>query len=274
MTDLYPIGQPVTVDTTVVNSLDVPGDPTALVLTYGPRGGAVTTKHWPTPAEIVRDSAGVFHFDIPGLTTAGQYVYTWTATGTNAGVDFDVFDVFDPASYPRLVSFADAKAFVGLKGTADDALLDRMIGWASARILREVQAGASTVTERVTVEGRLFTLSTVPVQTITAMVPVTPYSPTLDVTALYVRNRLGGLVESYPLHLCGLYDVTYTAGYDSIPPGVDGATLTLIEHWFHQSRSHGSATYGDSGFVPDFAGLPNAVLNKLAAAPSRPPLIA
>lgn len=274
MSDLYATGQPVRLSTIVQDITGVAADPTALVLTYGLEGAAAATKNWPTPADITRDSAGHFHYDVPALATAGHYRYLWTATGTAAGQRGDVFDVFNPATYPRLVSFADAKSFLRVTGTADDALLDRMIGWASARILREVQAGIATVTDRVTVDGWVFTLPTVPVQTVTAITAVTTTTRAVDVSALSVQSRLGGVVQSYPTWLSGIYDVTYTAGTTGTPAGVDGATLTLIRHWWNQSQAHGSATYGDTGFVPDFKGLPNAVLNMLAATPPPPPLMA
>jgi len=273
---LYSTGQPFRLSTPVKDIAGALADPGALLLTYvnTAPGSVAVVKHWPSPAEITRDSLGLFHFEVPAGLTAGHYRATWTSSGVNAGEDTDVFDVFDPATYPRLVSFEDAKAYLRLTGTNDDAMLDRIIGWASARILREVQGTVQTRTDRVSAQGRVFTLPLVPVQAVTAITPVTPYSSAVDVATLYVRNALGGLIESYPTWLCGLYDVTYTAGYATVPAGVDGACLDLIRHWWNQSQAHGSATYGDSGFVPDFEGLPNSVRNKLAAAPARPPLIA
>lgn len=275
MSDLYSTGQPIRLSTVVQDIAAAAADPTTLVLTYGLQGGTVTTKMWPTPADITRDSLGHFHYDIPALAAAGHYRYAWTATGTAAGQRADVFDVFAPAAYPRLVSLADAKAFLKLTGAVDDALLDRMIGWASARILREIQATVATVTERRRVDGYRFTVAAVPVVAVTAVAAVGATSASVDVSALVVESAGAGLICSYPTYMCGLYDVTFTAGFsDGIPAGVDGATLTLIRHWWNQSQAHGSATYGDAGFVPDFKGLPNAVLNMLASAPPQPPMMA
>jgi hypothetical protein len=271
MSGFYPIGQPVRLATTTTDAAGVLGDPTALVLTYGLRGGTLTTKNWPTPADITKDSTGTFHYDVPALSTAGQYIYTWTSTGTNAGERADVFSVFDPATYPRLVSFAEAKTMtLKLGGTADDDMLDRMIGWASARILADLEAVPRTVTERVAIDGSRFLLNSVPVRSVTSITPVTPYAVTVQAANTYVRSDVGGVIEIYGLGVTGygLYDVTYSVGEDTIPPGVDGACLALIRHWWNQMMAHGSATYGDSGFVPDFKGLPNLVINMLGAASS------
>lgn len=271
--DLYPLAQPIRLSTTVTDNAGTATDPTALTLTIYVPDGTTVTKQWPTPAEIIRESVGKFHYDHTA-TIAGHYRLVWTATGAAAGVDSDVFDVFNPATYPRLVSFADAKSFCRLRGTDDDALLDRMIGWASARILIEVVAYRSSYTQRVTAYQGRFTLSKVPVVAVTAVTGVTVGATTVDPTSLVVTNPLHGLVSpNIGATPSGTYDVTYTAGYDEVPPGVDGACLQLVQHWWNQSQAHGSATYGDGGFVPDFKGLPQAVLNKLDAVP-RPLLMA
>lgn len=272
MSDLYPLGQPVRLSTTVADLAGVPADPTALTLAvvFAADGTAVT-KHWPTPADITRDSTGAFHYDTTPAA-AGHYAYTWTATGNNAGVDADVYDVFDPATYRRLVSYADAKAFLRITTTtADAALLDRIVGWASARIIREVEAIRQSVTQVVTAVRGGLTLSRTPVRAVTAITAVSPWSPTVDATSAYVTSELGGTVEFTGTRPAGTYSVTYVAGYDAIPPGVDGACLALIRHWWDQAQAHASATYGPDGggFVPDFKGLPNLVENMLAAAPPK-----
>lgn len=271
--DLYPLNQPIRLSTEVKTVAGVLADPTALVLSYvlAVPGSVVVTKNWPSPADITKDATGQFHYDVAGLTAAGQYRYTWTSTGSNAGSKMDVFDVFDPATYPRLVSLADARTFCRLRGTDDDALLDRMIGWASGRILAEVQAVRATVTEVVTVgpDGS-FTLCKTPVASVTSMTALSAVQPAPDVTKLVVTSPVGGVVEPVGTSARGSYTVVYTAGYAEIPPGVDGACQALIQHWWNQSQAHGSSTYGDSGFVPDFRDLPNAVRNKLGVVPVLP----
>lgn len=277
MSDLYATGQPIRLSTVVEDISGTATDPTTLTLSWQLAGSAtVTTKTWPSPAELTRDStAGHFYYDLPSSLAAGHYRYKWVSTGTAAGVGPNpgpgVFDVADPFSdnHVRLVSLADAKAFLRLAGTAGDALLDRIVGWASARIMREVVAVPITVTETVTArDGRLH-LSRTPVRSVSAVTPLDTWAPLVTVADLVVENPLYGMVRSsvgpWPY---GTYTVTYSAGWDEIPPGVDGAVLTLIRHWWNQSQAHGSATYGDGGFVPDFDGLPNAVRNMLRSAPT------
>lgn len=269
MSDLYPIGQPIRLSTTVRNSSGALADPTGLSVTITAPDNTTSTLTY--PATITKDTTGTYHADVTtGISAAGRYRYVWTATGSNAGVDFDVFDVFDPATYPRLVSFADAKEFLRLSGTSDDARLDRMIGWASARILREYWATPGTVTERVQIDPVGFVLSTTPVRAVTAITAVVPNSAAIAYTDAVVTNPYGGTVEFATTSTSGIYDVTYTVGANEVPPGVVGACETLLRHWWSQSQAHGSATYGDSGFVPDFKGLPNVVLNMLASVPNIP----
>lgn len=273
MSDLYPLGQPVRLATAVTDITGAAADPTALTLTVALTGGATTVLHWPTPADLAHDSTGAFHYDHTAAAK-GHYTAYWTATGTAAGVSpySTVFDVFDPAAYPRLVSLADAKTFCQTIGTAGDALLDRMIGWASARILIEVVAYSTSYTQRVAARQGRFVLSRVPVREVTAVTALNVGAPTVDPTDLLVVNPAHGLVApNVGVGPNGLYDVTYTAGYDEVPPGVDGACLQLVLHWWNQSQAHGSATYGDGGFVADFADLPHSVTNKLAAA--APPVL-
>lgn len=275
MSDLYALGQPIRLSTTVADITGAPADPTALTLTVTPAGGTPTVKHWPTPAEIAHDGLGSFHYDLTPATAA-HYVAYWTATGTAAGVSpySTVFDVFDPAAYPRLVSLADAKTFCQFRSAsaADEALLDRMIGWASARILAEVVAFNTTYTQRVRARQGRFVLSKVPVRSVVAVTALNVGATVVDPADLLVLNPAHGLVvPDVGVAPFGLYDVTYTAGPDEIMPGVDGACLQLVLHWWNQSQAHGSATYGDGGFVADFADLPHSVRNKLAAA--APPVL-
>lgn len=269
--DVYLTGDVITMRTTVVDSNGTAADPTSLTLTYTDQAGNATTKTWPTPADITRDSTGVYHFDATGLA-AGHWRYTWTAAGLYAGTDTDVFEVYDPADVPRIVSVADAKTFLRLSGTADDALLNRMVTWATARIIREIGAVVNTVyTETVCAVGGGFVLTRTPVLSVSAITPLNSYVPTVDVATLYVTNSLAGVVTATGYTtMYGHYNVTYRAGYNTVPPGVDGAVLELLRHWWTQSQAHGSATYSeDNQLTPltDFPSLPYSVLNKLAAIP-------
>lgn len=285
MSDQYATGQPIRLSTIVEDITGTATDPTTLTLSWQLAGAAtVTTKTWPSPADLTKDSTGHFHYDLPGTLTAGHYRYKWVSTGTAAGVGPNpgpgVFDVQDPFGdgHVRLVSTADAADFIRRGGSAPTGsalvLLDRIVGWASARIMREVVAVPITVTETVTVRDGFLHLSRTPVRSVSAVTPLDTWAPVVQVAYLVVDNPLYGMVRpSTGPRPCGTYSVTYSAGWDEIPAGVDGAVMQLVQHWWNQSQAHGSSTYGDAGFVPDFEDLPNSVTNKLAAAP-RPVLLA
>ena len=269
--DLFPINQPFRLSTTVTDvSTGALADPGALVLTYVRKypAAVAVTKNWPSPAEITKDATGTFHFDVSGLAAAGQYSVRWTSTGANAGSKDDVFDIFDPDDYPRLVSFDDAKTVVKALGTQDDPLLDRMIGWASARILMEVQAYRQSFTQTINVRGGdcFFKLSHTPVRSITSITAVGPWTyPPPAVSTLIPTIPNAGHVEATWGPLYGTYEVVYEAGTDTVPPGVDGACFALLQHWWGQIVSRRSQSYGGgpAGAMPDFRGLPNTVKNLL-----------
>lgn len=60
-------------------------DPSTLVLKYKTPAGVITTKTFGTDAEVVKDSVGVYHFDLT-LSAQGDWWYRWQSTGTAAGV--------------------------------------------------------------------------------------------------------------------------------------------------------------------------------------------
>ena len=261
----YPLGQPVTVSTTITDvESGLPADAGAITLKLY-KDQVLVQSYTPTHDGVA--GSGLYHQDIPvtDLVTAGQYRFFWIATGANAGERVDVFDIFDPASYPRLVSFDDAKVVVKALGQQDDPLLDRMIGWASARILMEIQAYRQTFTQTVTVRGGdpFFTLSHCPVREITSVVALGQAFTPPAVSTLVPTIPNAGHVECTGGLMSGSYQVTYVAGTDTVPPGVDGAVLALIQHWWSQLVSRRSATYGQGPAVPDFRGLPNTVVNLL-----------
>lgn len=59
-------------------------DPGTLTLKIKPPAGALVTYLYGVAAEIVRDSMGSFHADIP-LTASGQWMYRWETTPPNGG---------------------------------------------------------------------------------------------------------------------------------------------------------------------------------------------
>lgn len=271
--DLYPLGTPVLIPVYVYNTavppvlVDVSPVPNVTLIKPDRTSSVLPTVDDPS-------AVGTYNLNLQPstLNQVGPYRVIPTVTGANAGTDFDVFQVFDPAAFPRLVSFADAKRVVKALGTEDDALLDRIIGWASARIVIEYQGGLATVTQRVNVRGfdPFFKLSTTPVNSITSVTNAIT-GITVDTTLLKITHPNAGLVSFPSGAVSGPNDVVYEAGTTEIPPGLDAAVLTLIRHWWNVlvvkqtvgGYGGGSAT----NLTPDFAGLPNTVTNMLAALP-------
>jgi len=106
----YPLNQPLRLSTTVrdVNGALVNASALTLVVKLAQADGTwLTTGTYASP---VNDGTGLYHQDIPvtDLTGMGHYQYTWTATGTGAGVSFGDFDVFDPYEQ-AILPLQDAK---------------------------------------------------------------------------------------------------------------------------------------------------------------------
>lgn len=66
-------------------------DPGGLTLKYRVAGGAAVTKTY--PADVVRDSLGVYHYDIDTTGAPGTYAYEFIATGTGQVAGADSFVV-------------------------------------------------------------------------------------------------------------------------------------------------------------------------------------
>jgi hypothetical protein len=80
------------------NAAGVLTDPTTVTLLWRRHNDAATT--WiVTAGQVVKDSTGVYHADIP-VTQPGLYEYRWVGTGTVAAAaegTFTVESVFIPA---------------------------------------------------------------------------------------------------------------------------------------------------------------------------------
>src|SRR5215831_13090393 len=111
----YPLNQPIRLSTTVkdvTGTLVNPGALTLLVKIANADGTTTTTGTYSSPTQ---DSTGTYHQDIPvtDLASIGHYQYTWTATGSGAGVSFGDFDVFDPFEQ-ALLPLQDAKDMLNI----------------------------------------------------------------------------------------------------------------------------------------------------------------
>ncbi len=112
-----------------------PTDPATLTLTVRAPDGTSTDYVYLTDTEIVRDSAGVFHADIPA-PLSGPWAWRWEGTGTAAGVDEGVYYVERSLiTAPGLCSLDDIKlARQDVTSGARDELMEALIARASALI--------------------------------------------------------------------------------------------------------------------------------------------
>lgn len=91
MSDINP-GDVVRVTTSpgFTNSSGVVADPTTVTLKWFLHGGTVTTWVFGTDDEVVKDSTGIYHADIP-VSAEGVHYYRWEGTGTVAAAEEGYF---------------------------------------------------------------------------------------------------------------------------------------------------------------------------------------
>jgi len=65
-------------------------DPTVVTLKWRVAGGTTTTWVYLTDTQIVRDSVGVFHADIP-VVAAGLHYFRWEGTGAVVAAEESTF---------------------------------------------------------------------------------------------------------------------------------------------------------------------------------------
>jgi hypothetical protein len=191
----YPLNQPIRVSTTVrdVTGALVDAGTLTLVVKLAAGDGTFTTTG--TYASPVHDSTGTYHQDIPvtDLAALGHYQYTWTSTGTGAGVsfgDFDVFGPFEPSVADR--SYCTPEELKGRLQIADGTD-DDQVGLA-------VQAAARSIEGYC---GRYFWQGT----DTRTYVPESPWRQPVDdlVSITTLKTDSSGT---------GVFDVTWTAGID------------------------------------------------------------
>ena len=93
MADTNP-GDIVRVSTTpgFANASGVLTDPTTVSLRWRVAGGVETTWVFGTDAQVVKDSVGVYHADIP-VTLPGLHYFRWAGTGTVTAAEESTFNV-------------------------------------------------------------------------------------------------------------------------------------------------------------------------------------
>jgi hypothetical protein len=235
----YPQGQPCTLSTTVKNAAGALADPTDISLVVQKPDTSQQTYDY-NPGPIVRDSLGLFHNDIPttDLTLLGHYSYKWVATGTNAGVSYSVFEVFDPLEI-SVLSLQDAKEHLNIpqSNTTYDSEIQSKIATIQAN-LEKLTGGpiiTRSVTERVPCPYGHTTL-TVRQRPLVAVTSITDVASgvAIDITGLDVDTNAGVIRRrlSWPFWVWGgAYTVVYSAGWGTaVPASFNEAARIILEH--------------------------------------------
>jgi len=247
----YPLGAPVRISTTVrdvTGALVDAGTLTLLVKIAAADGTQTTTGTYATP---VHDSTGTYHQDIPAadLAVLGHYQYTWTATGTGAGVSFGDFDVFDPFE-TAVLPLQDAKDQLNIPQTVttSDAEIQSWIATIESSL--KAMTGGPLVNRTITAErAEMMDNQTVIVVRQRPLVSVTQITGAggaaidisagldLDTNAGTIRRKLG--LPFYGPFFTWLpqVNVTYVAGWGtSVPASFNSAARIIIQHWWDTQR--------------------------------------
>jgi len=231
----YPQGQPITLSTTVKNPAGVLGNATALALTVQKPDASTQTYSSPT-----NDGTGLYHQDIPtaDINLLGHYPYKWVATGTNAGVSFSNFEVFDPLEI-SVLSLQDAKEHLNIpqSNTTYDSEIQSKIATIQANLEKTTGGPIITraVTERVPCPYGHNTL-TVRQRPLVAVTSITDVASgvAIDITGLDVDTNAGVIRRrlSWPFWVWGgAYTVVYTAGWGTaVPPSFNEFARIVLEH--------------------------------------------
>jgi hypothetical protein len=271
----YPVGQPIRLSTTVrdiTGTLVNAGALTLLVKVAAADGTMATTGTYASP---VNDSTGLYHQDIPtaDLTAAGHYQYTWTATGTGAGVSFGDFDVFDPFE-TAVLPLQDAKDHLNIpqSNTASDAEITSWIATIESALER--YTGGPLVNRQVTERAEMVSNQTVILvrqRPLVSVVSITSASGgaidisgglDIDTNAGTVRRKLG--LPFYGPFFTWLpqVNILYVAGWGTaVQPAFSSAARIILAHLWESQRGPASLPGlggGDMVTMPGFGfAIPN-----------------
>ncbi len=252
----FPLGQPVRQSTTV-RQLNVDGtttlvNATTLTLLVKIANADGTTTTTGTYASPVNDGPGLYHFDIPvaDLATLGHYQYTWTATGTGAGVSFGDFDVFDPFE-PALLPLQDGKDQLNIPQsvTTYDNELQSYI--ATIETSLEGATGgplaSRVVTERAELDGTctVLQLQQRPVVSVTSITPAAT-GMAADLTAGLDIDKSAGIIRALGGRTLGsswnaAVTVVYVAGWGTVMPAAFNLFGRMVlQHMWRTQRGETS----------------------------------
>jgi len=274
----YPLGQPVRVSTTVrdaTGALVNPGTLTLLVKLAQADGTQLTTGTYSSPSN---DSTGTYHQDIPvtDLASTGHYQYSWTSTGTGAGVSFGEFDVFDALAETAILPLQDAKDQLNIPQatTTSDTEIQSYIATIKANL--EKATGGPIVSKTITERSEMMSDQTVipvrqrPLVSVTSVTSATGGAIDLsggldlDVNAGLIRRKLG-LPFIGPFYgFLPQVTVTYVAGWGtSVPPSFNTFARIVLQHLWMSQRGPVTVPMG-GGELATIPGFGFAIPNRAA----------
>jgi hypothetical protein len=288
----YPSQQPIRLSTTVRDVTGALVDASALTLLVklaAVDGTWTTTGTYATPAH---DGLGLYHQDIPvtDLASVGHYQYSWTSTGTGAGVSFGEFDIHDPFE-TAVLSLQDGKDMLNIPQatTSNDTEIASYIATIEASL--RGMTGGPMVNKTITAERcefagwyQMLQVKQRPLVSVTSVTSVLS-GTTIDITAgldinpaaRTIRRKDGSPFSSDSTVVL----VTYVAGWGTaVPPSINLAARIILQHlWDTQhgpasrpSMGGGMELVTPPGFgfaVPNYAAeLLNGHLNGMAFADS------
>jgi hypothetical protein len=282
----YPLGQPVRQSTTV-RQLNVDGTTTlvnattlTLVVKISAADGTQTITG--TYASPTNDGTGLYHQDIPvtDLIAAGHYQYTWTATGTGAGVSYGEFDVFDAMLETSVLPLQDAKDALNIPQalTTYDAEIAAYV--ATIRASLERATGGPLVNKTITERSEMMSNQTVIPVRQRPLVSVTSITGAsggvidisagldLDTNAGLIRRQLGLPFYGPFFQWLPMVNVTYTAGWGTSVPATFNifARIVLQNLWTTQHGPSSRPSMGGEEMTtpPGFSfAIPNAAAELL-----------
>jgi len=269
----YPLGQPLRLSTTVrdvTGTLVNPGALTLLVKIAAADGTMTTTGTYASPTN---DGTGLYHQDIAAtdLTAAGHYQYTWTSTGTGAGVSFGDFDVFDPFE-TAVLSLQDAKDQLNITTTTSDTEIASWIATIESELER--YTGGPLVNRQITERAEMQANQTVILvrqRPLVSVVSVTSASGgAIDISAgLDIDSNAGTVRRKLGLPFYGPFfqwlpqvNITYVAGWGTaVPAAFNSAARIILAHLWESQRGPASLPGlggGDTVTMPGFGfAIPN-----------------
>ena len=261
----YPLNQPVRLSTTVTDvtgALVNPATLTLLVRLAQADGTWLTTGTYSSPAN---DSTGTYHQDVPvtDLAATGHYQYTWTSTGSGAGVSFGEFDVFDPFGEIAVLPLQDAKDALNIPQSTTTSDTEIAAYVATIQSCLERYTGGPLVNRAISGErSEMMNAQTVIPVRQRPLVSVTQITGAaggvidisagldLDVNAGLIRRKLG--LPFYGPFWTWLpqVNVTYVAGWGaSVPAAFGTASRIILQHLWKTQRGPVAVPMGGGDLV-------------------------